>query len=80
MAKNIICVGTAALILIPVGIILIKVNKRIPRSFILNIFLYMLGIFMRVVTVFYSLDTNLETVFISLCLDIVELSLAYFIF
>jgi hypothetical protein len=59
MAKDIICVATAALILIPVGIVSVKVNKRIPRSFMLNIFLYTFGIWLRVVTVFDKFETNL---------------------
>jgi hypothetical protein len=79
LANNIICIVTAVLILAPVGIVIVRVNKRIPRSFMLNIFLYTLGIFMRVVSLFDTFNADLEAVFISLCLDIVELSLVYFI-
>ena len=80
LAEDIICIVTAVLILAPVGIVVFRVNKRIPRSFMLNIFLYTLGIFMRVVSLFDTIDGDLEAVFISLCLDVVELSLVYFIF
>ena len=49
ITQTVLCLLTACLILIPVGIVIVKVNKRIPKSFILNIFLYTLGIGLRAI-------------------------------
>jgi hypothetical protein len=74
---------TGLLCLVPFIFVLYTVNKRIPLSFFLNIFLYTVAILSKAVSelLFHNDFTNkTRLVLTSVCVALIELSLAYFIF
>jgi hypothetical protein len=76
LASGIIC-------LIPVTFIGIKINKRIPLSFLINIIFYMLAIFSRALNELILPDNGnnkFKIITSSLCGSLIELSQTFFVF
>ena len=81
LAAEIICYFSAAMCLLSVSFLLIKVNKRIPGSFALNISLYSLAILSRAISLNNKwLPPEAKSAITSSCVCLIELSLAYFIY
>jgi fucose 4-O-acetylase-like acetyltransferase len=81
LAAYIIYYFSAAMCFLTVSFLLIKVNKRIPGSFALNICLYTVAILSRAITLsLIELEQEKERAIMSSCVSLIELSLAYFIF
>lgn len=82
-AQRVLCLATGVICLIPVSIVLVKVNKRIPPSFFINIMLYTLAILSRAINELVlenNYQSKVRIITTSTCISLIELSLAYFIF
>jgi hypothetical protein len=80
-ASEIVCDVTAGICLVTVTLLIIFVNKRMPGSFAVNIFLYTCAIISRAISLYLSfLAPEVRIAIITICMSLIELSLAYFIF
>ncbi len=82
-AGQVLWLITGAMCLLVVSWIIFKVNKRIPASFLINLVLYTVSFIVRNIKYFlkdYDSESDFDIISISICIGIVELSLANFIF
>ena len=82
-AQKVFCVATAIICIFSLSFVLVKVNKRIPPIFFINILLYTLAIVSRAVIELWKYDKNEikpAVIITSIAVNLVELSLCYFIF
>ena len=74
---------TGAICLLVFSWIILKVNKRIPASFFINIILYTVSFIFRNVNEILreeNIVSNVDIITNTICVSLVEISLAYFVF
>ena len=73
---------TAAISLLVVSWVLIKVKNRITPSFFINIILYTLAFIIRELSEIFDdeISTKVQIIAMIACSGLIEISLAYFIF
>ena len=81
-AQYALCIVTGIICIINVIFILIKVNKRIPASFFVSISLYTVAILSRAINELLgnTITSKPRIITTSICITLIELSLAYFVF
>jgi hypothetical protein len=82
-AQNVVSFVTGGLCIIPFTFIIIKVNKRIPLSFFINILLQTMAIISRALNeliFFNDLDALARILITPFCVGLIEISFAYFVF